>query len=107
MIKRTLHVKLNEAKFQDYLYTWREFCIAIIIATIIILLSGCAQLGIVRAAVDARGQEIADRVLADTEFILCRGITIGAWGRRYGRDATLAEGWKTICGSDLLLATPR
>ena len=100
-------MKPNEARFQDYLYTWREFCIALIIATIIIVLSGCAQLDIVRAAVDAKGQEISDRILADTEFILCKGIRIGAWVRRYGRDAALAEGWKTICGSDLLLSTPK
>ena len=100
-------MKPNESKFHPFLYTWREYGITIILTGIIIWLTGCAQLGIVRAAVDARGQEISDRILADTEFVLCRGITIGAWVRRYGRDAALAEGWKTICGSDLLLATPK
>ena len=70
------------------------------------LFAGCAQLDIARTAVDVRGQVVADRVLADAEFVLCRGITVGAWVRRYGRDAALADGWKTICGSELLLTTP-
>ena len=71
-----------------------------------LVFTGCAELGIVRTAIDVRGQEVADRILADTEFVLCRGISVGAWVRRYGRDAALAEGWKTICGSELLLTTP-
>ena len=79
----------------------------VVIALLICLLSaGCAQLDISRTAVDVRGQVVADRVLADAEFVLCRGITVGAWVRRFGRDEVLAEGWKTICGSELLLTTP-
>ena len=71
-----------------------------------LVFTGCAQLDISRTAIDVRGQVVADRVLADAEFVLCRGITVGAWVRRFGRDAVLAEGWKTICGSELLLTTP-
>ena len=98
----------KESKFHPLLYGWREFYIAIILAIIIVwFTAGCAQLGIVRTAIDVKGQEAADRILADTEFVLCRGISVGAWVRRYGRDAALAEGWKTICGSDLLLTTPK
>ena len=100
-------MKPNEYKFHPFLYTWREYAITIILCAIIILFTGCAQLGIVRTAIDVKGQEAADRILADTEFVLCRGISVGAWVRRYGRDAALAEGWKTICGSDLLLTTPK
>ena len=79
----------------------------VVIALLLCLLFvGCAQIDIARTAVDVRGQVVADRVLADAEFVLCRGITVGAWVRRYGRDAVLSEGWKTICGSELLLTTP-
>ena len=79
----------------------------VVIAWLLCLLfAGCAQLDITRTAIDVRGQVVADRVLADAEFVLCRGITVGAWVRRFGRDAALAEGWKTICGSELLLTTP-
>ena len=96
----------KEYKFLPLLYDWRGFFVALILAIIIIWLTGCAQLDIARTAVDVRGQVVADRVLADAEFVLCRGITVGAWVRRYGRDAILSEGWKTICGSELLLTTP-
>lgn len=74
---------------------------------ICLLFTGCTQLDIVRTAVDVKGQQTADRILADTEFIMCRGISVGAWVRRYGRDQVLADAWKTICGSDLLLTTPK
>ena len=90
-----------------FLYTWREYAITIILAAVIILLTGCTQLGIVRTAIDVKGQEVADRILADTEFVMCRGISVGAWVRRYGRDEVLAQAWKTICGSELLLTTPK
>ena len=96
----------KESKFYPEIYKWRGFVIALIMAIIIIWLTGCAQLGIVRTAIDVKGQETADRILADTEFVLCRGIPIGAWARHYGRDQVLADAWKTICGSELLLTTP-
>ena len=97
----------KESKVHPFMYTWREFGITIILATIIIWFTGCTQLGIVRTAIDVKGQESADRVLADTEFLMCRVISVGAWVRRYGRDLVLAEAWKTICGSELLLTTPK
>ena len=99
-------MKPKESKFHPLLYTWREFCLAISLAIGIILLTGCTQLNIVRTAIDVKGQEVADRVLADAEFVMCRGVSVGAWVRRYGRDPILAEAWKTICGSELLLTTP-
>ena len=99
-------MKPNESKFHPFLYTWREFGITIILSAILIWFTGCTQLGIVRTAIDVKGQEVADRILADTEFVMCRGISVGAWVRRYGRDQELAEAWKTLCGSELLLSTP-
>ena len=104
---KAIHMEHDESKFHPFLYTWREFGITIILSAIIILLTGCAQLGIVRTAIDVRGQEVADRILVDTEFVLCRGISVGAWARKYGRDQVLADAWKTICGSELLLTTPK
>lgn len=100
-------MKPNESKFHPFLFTWREFGITIILAFVIVWFTGCTQLGIVRTAIDVKGQEAADRILADTEFVLCRGIPVGAWARRYGRDQILADAWKTICGSELLLTTPK
>ena len=104
---KAIHMRPKEYKFHPMLYTWREFCISLILVMIIIWLTGCTQLSIVRTAIDVKGQEAADRILADTEFVMCRGISVGAWVRRFGRDPALAEAWKTICGSELLLTTPK
>ena len=89
-------MKPNESPFRLFLYT-----------LLAVWLAGCTQLGIVRTAIDVKGQETADRVLADAEFVMCRGVTVGAWVRKYGRDAALAEAWKTLCGSELLSTTPK
>ena len=78
-----------------------------ILAIAVVWLTGCTTLDIARTAIDIKGQQTADRVLADAEFVMCRGVTIGAWVRKYGRDAALAEAWKTLCGSELLLTTPK
>ena len=99
-------MKHKESTF-PLLYTWQEFCLAMVLAIVIILFTGCTQLDIVRTAVDVKGQQTADRVLADAEFVMCRGVSVGAWVRHYGRDAALAEAWKTLCGSELLLTTPK
>ena len=100
-------MKHKESTFHPILYTWREFGITIILATIIIFVTGCTTLDIARTAIDVKGQQTADIVLADAEFVMCRGITVGAWVRHYGRDAVLAEAWKTLCGSESLLTTPK
>lgn len=72
----------------------------------ILALSGCSTLNIARTVIDVKGQEVADRVLADAEFVMCRAVPVGAWVRRYGSSPDLAAAWKTICGSELLV-TPK
>ena len=106
-MNRTEQNRTRVTTLHPFLYTWREYAVTIILAFVILWFTGCAELGVVRTAIDVRGQEVADRILADTEFVLCRGISVGAWARRYGRDQILADAWKTICGSELLLTTPK
>ena len=69
-------------------------------------LTGCAQLGVIRSSLDIQGAQAADRVRDDAEFIMCRGITIGAWVRKYGSNPQQAEAWKILCSTDSLLTTP-
>lgn len=73
---------------------------------IILTATGCAQLDIVRSAINIQGAQAADRILNDAEFVMCRGITIGAWTRKYGGDEQMAGAWKTICGGPPLVALP-
>lgn len=58
-----------------------------------LVLTGCAVTH--RAA--ERGAELSDEMLSTAEFTLCRGITVGAWVRRYGNDRALANAWRTLC----------
>ena len=70
---KEFRMKHKESTF-PLLYTWREFCFAMLVAIVVILFTGCSQLAIVRSAVDIKGQEVADRALADAEFVMCRGV---------------------------------
>ena len=54
----------------------------------------------VRVAIDEYGQKIADAELENIEFVLCRGITVGAFTRRYGTQPKKAEAWRTICSTE-------
>ena len=94
-------------------YVWRLYgkrmaflAVVFAFAVAFAALSGCSTLNIARAAIDAQGKEVADRVLADAEFVMCRAVPVGAWVRRYGSSPDLAAAWKTICGSELLV-TPK
>lgn len=62
-----------------------------------VLLTGCAELSALRTGVVTEGANAMDRAATDAEFTLCRAISVGAWMRRYGRDAVKAEAWRSIC----------
>ena len=79
----------------------------IFITTFVALtLTACAQIGIVRSAIDLKGAAAADQLLVDAEFVICRGVTVGSWVRRYGRDPALAGAWQILCGSEPLTNVP-
>lgn len=74
----------------------------LIIATAF-LLSGCGltpQGEAVRLAVAEYGAKIADAELENLEWALCRGITVGAFTRRYGPNPKKAEAWRTLCSTE-------
>ena len=66
---------------------------------LVILLAGCAQVETAKSLVSVEGAKIADNVRDDAEFILCRGMTIGAWVRGYGASADKAAAWRTLCAT--------
>jgi hypothetical protein len=68
-------------------------------------LTGCAQYGAVTGAIRVNGAEVADKELDAAVYILCRGITVGAWVRRFGNNTEAAAAWKTIC-LDKAVITP-
>lgn len=50
------------------------------------LAAGCATLG-----------DAADALRDNAEFLLCRGITVGAWWRAYGQSQERAQAWLVLC----------
>ena len=51
----------------------------------------------VRMAISEYSAKIADAELENLEWGICRGISVGAWARRYGSNSKKAEGWRALC----------
>ena len=58
----------------------------------ILLLAGCSTIG-------SAGAGLNDEALATSEFVLCKGVSVGSWLRAYGSSADKAQAWRTLCGS--------
>jgi hypothetical protein len=69
-------------------------------------LSGCAQYGALTGVINTQGANAADRQLDAAVFVLCRGITVGAWVRRFGNNEEASAAWKTLC-ADATSTTPK
>jgi hypothetical protein len=65
----------------------------ILIALAAVLLSGCAQLQIVRGY----GANAADGVLEGGLYATCTAATVGSLVRRYGTDADGRAAWQMMC----------
>lgn len=65
--------------------------------SILILLTGCAEYGVVKQAVTINGAKVADEARETAEWTLCDAITVGAWRRAYAGDAKKAGGWQALC----------
>lgn len=71
---------------------------AILACAILVSVTACSQrVDTFRETLKSGGAELADQVLDDAEFIICRGATVGSIMRRYGSDVELARAWRTIC----------
>ncbi len=58
-----------------------KLCAALVI---LVAVGGCSTIGSTSAAISDEARDTA-------EFMLCRGITVGAWTRAYGNDASKAQ----------------
>jgi len=73
-----------------------------ILFTALVVLSGCGlNLDAVREAVSVSGAKAMDDVLNDAEFIICKGVSVGAKERKYPRGSAKAKAYDTLCDRDL------
>lgn len=69
------------------------------LALFLLALPGCAQFDAAKGAAATEGAKVADEVMTTTEFMLCKGVTVGAWVRQYGASADKANAWRTLCAT--------
>lgn len=74
---------------------------AVLILAALLTLSGCYTLS---GLVDA-GAKANHAAAESAEIVLCRGMSVGEWIRRYAGDPAKAKAWKVIC-SDQIKAMP-
>ena len=65
----------------------------------LLLLSGCAQYTAFTGIVRTEAALVADKEMDAAIFLLCRGVTIGAWVRRFGESQPSADAWGVLCSS--------
>jgi len=64
---------------------------------IIFLLTGCTTFDTFQDVASSKGAATADEVRDTAEWVLCRGISVGAWVRAYGDAPQKAEAWRELC----------
>jgi len=74
---------------------------AVSLLLISLLLSGCAATHGYATIVAEKAATAADIALADLEYLMCDGITVGAFDRRYGRDQGKVAAWRKLCTKDV------
>lgn len=62
-----------------------------------VLLTGCASVQPYKAAIAQKAAEASDQIQADSEWMFCRGYSVGAWVRRFGNDPSGADAWRQLC----------
>ena len=73
----------------------------VLIFAAMLTLAGCSTFS---NLVDA-GAKANHAAAEGAEVVLCRGMSIGEWIRRYGNDAEMAKAWRVLC-SDQIKAMP-
>lgn len=71
-----------------------------------LLLAGCASFDMAQGQIAAYGARAADETRQSAEYMLCHGITVGAWRRAYGADPLRAQGWSLLCAPPAALPLP-
>lgn len=74
----------------------------VVLLTALVVLSGCGfNLDAAREAVSVDGAAAMDNILNDAEFVMCKGVSIGAKERRYPRGSIKAQAYDVLCDRDL------
>lgn len=71
---------------------------ALFVILSVIVLTGCAEMGALKQGFVVYGALAADESRLSAERKLCNTITVGAWGRAYGKDPVKADAWRRQCG---------
>lgn len=66
----------------------------------VISLGGCEAVDTAREVVKQKGAKIADGILTDAEWVLCKEASIGSIKRRYGKTVESANTYKDFCDGD-------
>lgn len=67
---------------------------------VVLLLAGCsnsAQFFAGQQLLVNELQKVEDEKMAVATFAMCNAVTVGAWMRAYGSDATKADAWRVLC----------
>lgn len=59
--------------------------------------SSCAGFDDARDGLVEQGAEFYDETLVTSEFIICRGASVGSVMRRYWQDVETAQAWMKLC----------
>lgn len=73
---------------------------------LLVLLQGCASYTAFTGIVRTEGALVADKQMEATLFFLCKGVTVGAWVRRFGENKQSAEAWSVMCSNKSLAPPP-
>lgn len=84
----------------NYLMSITLFALIILFS---LLASGCAEFSAVRSGVASHGANAADQALSTAEWGVCKGVTMGAWQRRYGNNPRKTMGWRDLCSESATL----
>lgn len=76
-----------------------------VLAFAVLFLSSCGftpEGQAVRMAISEFGATAADAELANVEWALCNGVSVGAFKRRYGQSPEKVKAWQALCASSTL-----
>lgn len=74
-----------------------QFFVTIIFLIVVSLLGGCVGFDAVQTAIATQGAKAEDQTRTAAEFLLCDGISVGAWRRAYGLNPERSEAYKKLC----------
>jgi hypothetical protein len=72
-----------------------------LLIAVLLLLPGCVHTNALQGQIAERGAQVNDEALQSAMFVVCRGVSIGAWRRAFGNDPQKADAWRTLCAESI------